>query len=239
MERPTAPARRHPHRRRAGRRGPAWGWTIAALTALGLAGCAAPPPPAPGSATVPPTAAWTRLAYDGGEIAWRHDGSACRLHWRGAIHGAAVGRLRQALEALPSTACRQRVAELEGLDGVLNDAITAGSMLRNRGWDTMLVGSTPCPTPCWLVLAGGVRRAMPDGGSLLLTPLPPDADFARGPCGGEPSRAQQLTLIRYLGAMLPDPTASALHRMVVTADCRHPARLTAGQARALGLAHAP
>ncbi|MCX7814684.1 MAG: hypothetical protein N2256_04235 [Tepidimonas ignava] len=206
------------------------------MLAAGLAGCAAPPQPAP-ALQPPPTA--LELSYDGGRVALMRDGAACTLRWQGVLHAGALARLRQVLDSDSARACTQRRAWLQGLDGALNDAVTAGAMLRNRGWSTAVATSTVCTTPCWLVLAGGQPRRVEVGATLVLTPLPPDPDFARGPCGGEPSRAQQLTLARYLGAMLPDPTAVALHRRVVGADCREPPRLDAAQALALGLATEP
>ncbi|TCS99894.1 hypothetical protein EDC36_101166 [Tepidimonas ignava] len=206
---------------------------VAAL-AVGLAGCGTPPRPVPSAPVPPPTV--LELPYDGGRVTLTRDGALCALRWQGALHAGALQRLRQALDSDAARACHQRRAWLHGLDGALNDAVTAGAMLRNRGWGTAVPAATVCTTPCWLVLAGGQPRRVEAGATVVLTPLPPDPDFARGPCGGEPSRAQQLTLARYLGAMLPDPTAVALHRRVVEADCRAPPRLDATQALALGLA---
>jgi len=179
--------------------------------------------------------------YADGSVQVRRHGAQCQLQWQGAIHAGALQRLRQALSALEAQPCAARTATLDGLEGTVGDAITAGAMLRNRRWDTALPPGSACRTPCWLVFAAGVQRQMPDGPSparVVFSQVPPDADFGHHICATELSRPQQLTLTRYLRAMLPAPAATAVYQKLLAADCRSADAYSPQQARLIGLATA-
>ncbi|MFN3612445.1 hypothetical protein [Tepidimonas sp.] len=182
------------------------------------------------------------FAYDGGSLTARHMGAACELHWRGALHAGAVQRLRQALDAVGQRDCERRTLVLGAVDGAVGDAITVGAMVRNRGWDTALPPGGSCHTPCWLVFAAGTRRQMADGPTparVVFSQIPPDADFGHQTCATELGRAQQLTLTRYLRAMLPPPTATTVYQKLLAADCRSAEAYGPQQARLIGLATGP
>lgn len=215
-----------------------WG-PVAALTLV--AGCSAPPAPPPAAAPAPATGQQS-YAYDGGVLRAAWTARACDLHWHGALHAGALPRLRQALADLDARACARRTLWLVDVDGSIGDAITAGSMVRNRGWDTALPAGTVCHTPCWLVMAGGVHRTIADGPTparLVFTQVPPDADFGHHTCATELSRAQQLTLTRYLRAMLPASTATTVYQKLLAADCRSADGYDAQQAALIGFTTPP
>ncbi|TSE28961.1 hypothetical protein Tther_01762 [Tepidimonas thermarum] len=224
--------------RRRARRGVPW-----VLAAAVLAGCAAPPvqPTAPAAAQPAPPQPGGR--YDGGTLAWTVSADQrCQLHWQGTIHAGAVAPLRQALDAAQALTCAQRLLVLDGVDGTLGDAVTIGAMVRNRRWDTALAPGSVCRTPCWLVFAAGERRHAPERpapAQVVFSPVPPDADFGHQTCTRELTRAQQLTLTRYLRAMLPLPTATTLLQKLQAADCRPPDAYGPVPLRLIGLATDP
>ena len=73
---------------------------------------------------------------------------------------------------------------------------------------------------------------------MVFSRIPPDHDFGHQTCKSEPSRAQQLTLTRYLRAMLPEPTATAVYQKLLAADCRTADAYGTAEALAMGLATA-
>lgn len=224
-----------PARPRARRPRGGWG-AVAAIAATVLAGCGAPAPlPAPDA----PSPTERSHGYDGGVVVVARSGTACELRWQGALHAGAVPRLRQALTEVDGQRCERRTLVLGGVDGTVGDAITVGAMVRNRGWDTALAPGSACRTPCWLVFAAGVQRHMPGGPAparVVFSQIPPDADFGHQTCATELSRPQQLTLTRYLRAMLPAPTATAAYQKLLAADCRSADAYGPQQARLIGLA---
>lgn len=215
-----------------------WGVGLAVLAAL--AGCGTPAP-RPGAASAPATSD-RDFGYDGGSVTATQTGAACELRWQGALHAGAVPRLRQALDAVDRQRCERRTLVLGAVDGAVGEAITIGAMVRNRGWDTAIAPGGLCRTPCWLVFAAGAQRHMADGPTparVVFSQIPPDADFGRQTCATELSRAQQLTLTRYLRAMLPPPTATAVYQKLLAADCRSAEAYGPQQARLIGLATGP
>lgn len=218
-------------------RSSAWGASLAVLAAL--AGCGTPAS-RPGTEAAP-TAADRDFGYSGGSVTATQVGAACEVRWQGALHAGAVPRLRQALDAVDRQRCESRTLVLGALDGAVGDAITVGAMVRNRGWDTALPPGGLCRTPCWLVFAAGAQRHMADGPTaarVVFSQIPPDADFGHQTCATELSRAQQLTLTRYLRAMLPPPTATAVYQKLLAADCLSAEAYGPQQARLIGLATA-
>ena len=162
----------------------------------------------------------------------------CRLAMHGLLDHAAVRRIGPALDAVASAGCTQRTAVLYGTGGVIGEAITLGAMLRNRGYQTHLPAGQHCDSTCILVFAAGVARtvaASQPAGRFQFTQIPPDQDFGRQTCATELSRGQQLTLTRYLRAMLPEAAANAAYQRWLQSDCQHTLQLTTDQALALGL----
>ena len=188
-----------------------WGAGLAVLAAL--AGCGTPAP-RPGAASAPATSD-RDFGYDGGSVTATQTGAACELRWQGALHAGAVPRLRQALDAVDRQRCERRTLVLGAVDGAVGEAITIGAMVRNRA----CCGPTPA--------------------RVVFSQIPPDADFGRQTCATELSRAQQLTLTRYLRAMLPPPTATAVYQKLLAADCRSAEAYGPQQARLIGLATGP
>ena len=165
--------------------------------------------------------------------------TACRITLSGAIHEDTVRRMHGAMQHIEAARCTQRLLQLETGAAQVGSAITLGAMLRNRRFDTLVPAGRVCDTPCLLVFAAGIQRTLAHGAQpaqLAITQLPPDADFGQRGCRSEPNAAQQLTLARYLNAMLPEPTSSTVLRQVLAADCNGSARLGPEQALALGLA---
>ena len=220
------------------------GAALLLLTAL-LAGCAAPvtqPPRAAPEAAAPPVPAPGSLhtiGFDGGSLLVDTRATACRITLSGAIHEDTVRRMHSAMQRIEAAHCTQRLLQLETGAAQVGSAITLGAMLRNRRFDTLVPAGRVCDTPCLLVFAAGIQRTLAHGAQpaqLAITQLPPDADFGQRSCRSEPNAAQQLTLARYLNAMLPEPTSSTVLRQVLAADCNGSARLGPEQALALGLA---
>lgn len=213
--------------------------TLAAL----LAGCATPLPPDRAAPTGAPTAAGrvSSHPFEGGSLVADTRTAACTLTLTGEIHAGTVRRMTAALQDLDTPRCGHKRMVLNVTAGLLGDAITLGAMLRNRGFDTQVQAGSTCHTPCLLVFAAGNQRVLPEApvpARLAFSPIPPDADFGHQSCQSEPSRGQQLTLTRYLRAMLPGPTATAVYQKLLAADCQHTDSYGPTEALAMGLATA-
>lgn len=222
---------------------------LAAATLI-LAACGTAPtgPAAPGRSSADFSRTYT---FDGGQIDASSRSGICRVVLRGVPSPGATQQMRPALAALEEVRCDVRVAVLDSGSrpaqttadhGILGDAVTLGAMLRNRGFQTEVQPGTRCHTPCLLVFAAGEVRTMPAAATpptqLGFSQITPDQDFGRNVCATELSRAQQLTLTRYLRAMLPPDTALDVLRRLETADCRSTVYLSGPQALAMGLANA-
>lgn len=147
----------------------------------------------------------------------------CEVNLTGDIDQNAVNRLSQSLAQLDQQGCRERWMVLNAPNGQIGAAVTMGAMLRNRNFNTRLAAGSECLTPCVLVFAAGRERVMSSSAPLArlgISRVPPDADFGTSRCEAEISRAQALTLTRYLRAMLPAPTAEAVFHVMAQADCR-------------------
>lgn len=207
-----------------------------ATAGLLLAGCAAPP----SAPTVEETVSTSRhFVHATGAWLARQQAGQCTLDLRGPVDAAAVRQAREAFQWLEQAACGQKTLYVNGQLGSLNEAVTLGAMVRNRQYQTALVSGSECGTACMLVFAAGTQRWMaqqPTPAQIVLTQIPPDQDFGQRACQTELSRGQQLTLLRYLRAMLPEPSALAVFRKLEAADCRTADRYGPMQAQALGLA---
>lgn len=225
-----------------------WGWPLLSVVCgLLLGACTTlpyPPPAPPQKVVAPPSpvrpaTGWTQLDYDGGRIRLDTRTSPCELTLEGHVHAETVRRLLPLLQNAEEGAhCAEKRAVLQVQDGLIGDAITIGAMLRNRRYHTEVATGMRCTTPCLLIFAAGQTRTMPDDRptELIVTPLPPDQDFDRDACQPEWSRGQQLTITRYLKAMLPPSTATTVYHQMLGASCRHMARYGASEAVAMGLA---
>ena len=206
--------------------------------AAALVGCATPLPP---SGTPAPAPSQSQVfPYETGRWVLETGPQTCRLTVQGMLDNAAVRRIGPALQAASTSACSQRTAVLQSTGGVIGDAITLGAMLRNRGYQTELPAGQTCDSPCILVYAAGVARtaSATAGTGFRFTQIPPDLDFGRQTCATELSRGQQLTLARYLRAMLPENTANAVYQQWLQADCRRSGQATPAEALAMGLSTA-
>lgn len=212
-----------------------------------LAGCASapmpPPAAAPDAAPAPrATAPATQThAFEGGQLVTHTGTAACTITLHGEIHAGTLRRMGLALQDLDRAPCTSRRMILNTGPALLGDAITLGAMLRNRGFDTQVVAGKRCDLPCLLVFAAGQQRilsAQPLPAQLVFSRIPPDHDFGQQTCRSEPSRNQQLTLTRYLRAMLPESTATAVYQKLLAADCRTAHSLGPAEAVNLGLATA-
>jgi hypothetical protein len=211
------------------------------LLALWLAACASPPAAPPVAAPAPADAGLRDYPYASGVLTVDTRQGTCRLTVRGALDAAAVRAIGPALQQLGTAACAVRTASLQSTSGVIGDAITLGAMLRNRGYHTELPAGQVCDSPCVLAFAAGAARVVhtgPPAAQIRFTQIPPDLDFGRQTCATELSRGQQLTLARYLRAMLPDTTANAVYQQWLQADCRTSGSASPAQALAMGLATA-
>lgn len=214
---------------------------LALLLALLAACSSAPPAPPAEPARAAPPAARQAYPYEGGRIETDTRGGACVLTLMGQWNAAASRRLIGALQVIEAAGCRSKQALLQIDGGVVNEAITAGSSLRNRGYDTRLPADARCGTACLMVFAAGRERLMAAGdrpARVGFEQLPPDQDFGRGSCETELNRAQELTLTRYLRAVLPAASASAVYQKLIEADCRSVAYYGPAESRAIGLATA-
>lgn len=213
----------------------------AAAALVWLAGCSTPLPPA-GAPTAEPAGgrrAVTSYTFDGGRIEMATNGQACQVTLTGEIHDATVRRMDQAMQQVAQARCQEKWLVLNVSNGLLGDAITLGSMARNRGYDTQVQAGSTCNTPCLLAFAAGRTRIMPASPAaarIAFSQVPPDQDFGRTVCETELSRAQQLTLTRYLRAMLPSNTATTVYQKIQAATCRSTDVYGPDQAMVIGLA---
>lgn len=176
-----------------------------------LAACASPPKPA-----APTNDGVARIELE------RRAGN-CEISLTGDIDQNAVNRLSQSLSRLEQQTCSERWMVLNAPSGQIGAAVTMGSMLRNRNFNTRIAPGSECLTSCVLVFAAGRERVLgsnPPLARLGISRVPPDADFGTDRCEAEISRGQALTLTRYLRAMLPSPTAEAVFQVMAQADCR-------------------
>lgn len=179
------------------------------------------------------------MPYDGGRLTVSQSGLDCAITLHGDINPNAVRQLSVALSELDKTPCERKSLSLNANRGAVNAAITVGAMLRNRGYDTRLEDGSLCLTPCALVFMSGRERHLSDGASparIGFQQLPPDRDFGANLCQTEPTRNQSLTLSRYLRAMLPSPTATAILNKIGAADCNKIQFVGTREALTLGLA---
>lgn len=149
----------------------------------------------------------------------------CELTLSGEIDQVAVQQVTRALDQMASQRCEQRWLVLQANQGQIGAAVTVGSMLRNRNFNTRLAPGTDCLTACVLVFAAGRERVLGTDAPMArlgISRIPPDADDANPRCEAEVGRAQAQTLGRYLRAMLPGATADAVFHVMVQADCRAP-----------------
>jgi hypothetical protein len=112
-------------------------------------------------------------------------------------------------------------------------------MLKNRNYDTQVQHGTTCLTPCLLVFAAGRQRVLPESSPparIGFQQIPPDQDFGHRVCESELSYYQSLSLTRYLRAMLPAPTATAVFQKLKAADCQRTDYFGLPEALAIGLA---
>lgn len=211
---------------------------------LALAGCAALPlPTGPRAAQAPAPSSTSQgpllLRFDDSPLELQVQDITCTLRWRGELPPDAVSLLSQALYEMEQRHCQRKTLALDLQGGDIGPATTLGAMLRNRQFDTELLPGSRYETPCVMVFAAGRQRLQPEGSPparLLLSQVRPDQDFGRAICETELSRNQQLTLTRYLRAMLPLPTATAVYQKISRATCRRYDTLGAPEALALGLA---
>ncbi len=215
----------------------------AALGAAVLVGCStAPQPPqsaTPSATATPAPKTYPPLPYSGGVISWPNPSNPCNLLIAGQVHDGAVQRARQAAQLAESAKCTAPVAQLKLSQARLGDAITLGAVLKNRNFSTELAPGAQCDTLCLLVFSAGGERWLPQPGAaarLVVTQVPPDADFGHQVCESEWSAGQRTTLTRYLRAMLPAATAADLLQKMQSADCKTSLPISATQAVALGLA---
>lgn len=180
------------------------------LVAVLLTACASPTrPPAAGKDGV------ARIELDS-------RAGRCDVNLTGDIDQNAVNRLSQSLERMDQQGCKERWMVLNAPSGQIGAAVTMGAMLRNRNFNTQVASGSECLTACVLVFAAGRERVLasnPPLARLGISRVPPDADFGTSRCEAEISRAQALTLTRYLRAMLPAPTAEAVFHVMAQADC--------------------
>lgn len=210
----------------------------AAALALLVSACSTPRPSAPTPSAPAAQDVWVH-PYVGGTLELNTVSTDCRLLLTGEINQDALRRLGPVLQAAERASCRNKRLVLSVTQGVVGDAVTLGAMLRNRHYDTEVAAGSSCDTPCLLVFSAGLERVMPASPAttrLAFTQIPPDGDFGQGVCQTELSRGQELTLTRYLRAMLPAHTATAVYQKLLASDCRHTERYSATQAMALGLA---
>ncbi len=184
---------------------------LALCAAVWLVGCSAPQKP-----SVPADAGVARIELE------RRAGQ-CELTLTGDIDQNAVQRLSQSLNRLEQQRCTERWLVLNAPHGQIGAAVTMGAMLRNRNFNTRVAPGSECLTSCVLVFAAGRERVLASTPSLArigISRVPPDADFGVQRCEAEISRAQALTLTRYLRAMLPPNTAEAVFHVMAQADCK-------------------
>jgi hypothetical protein len=214
-----------------------------AIGLVGLAGCSSPTLQPQGAVSATQASATPKtyppLPYEGGVISWPNPSNPCTLLIAGQVHDGALQRARQAVQLAEGAKCATPVAQLKLTQTRLGDAITLGAILKNRNFSTELAPGVVCNTLCMLVFSAGRERWLPTpnpAARLLITQVPPDADFGHQVCESEWSAGQRTTLTRYLRAMLPASTAADMLQKMQAADCRTSEMLTPQQAIALGLA---
>lgn len=208
--------------------------------ALLLTACGNAPPlaNAPAKASIP---AATTQRIDGGNIEVSTRNGDCRITLHGDIVSTTVRRLNPVFDQLEQAHCQSKRLVLDTGSGWPGDAITLGAMLRNRSYDTQVMPGSVCYTPCLLVFAAGQTRVLPEGPSMAhigFSQLPPDQDFGQQQCSSDLTSGQFTTLKRYLNAMLPAPTATAVLQKLMNATCERTDVYSPAQALALGLATA-
>jgi len=179
-----------------------------------------------------------RFAYRGGELVLNQVGGECRVVAAGEISPAMVSSLTLAMGDVEKRSCSKKWLELNITDGRLGQAITVGSMLRNRGYSTRLQPGSVCHTPCLLVFSAGIQRVIPPDrpqARLGFSQIPPDEDFGGSLCETELNNSQKLTLARYLRAVLAVPTADLMFRNISAANCRGVHELPVRDAVTMGL----
>lgn len=214
-------------------------WIGLALT-LCLAACGTSPSTAPITATTASQPS-SPLRYVGGSIEVSSRNDDCRITLHGDIVANAVRQLNPVFDQLEQMRCQSKRLVLDAGSGWPGDAITLGAMLRNRGYDTQVMPGSICHTPCLLVFAAGQTRMLPEGppaARIGFSQLPPDQDFGQQQCHSDLSGGQFTTLKRYLNAMLPAPTATAVLQKLMSATCERTDVYSPAQALALGLATA-
>lgn len=206
--------------------------------ALVLAGCATPPPPSADSSERV-AAGLSVHRFEGGRIDVDTRTPACRITLHGTLHLGTIQRLNTALAEVEQARCASKLAVLSAGTGSVSESVTIGAMLRNRDYSTQVQAGSTCLTPCLLVFAAGRERILPASNPparIGYSQMPPDRDFGLRQCETELSRNQALTLTRYLRAMLPANTATAVYQKLLTADCKDTALHGPAEAMALGLA---
>lgn len=177
-------------------------------------------------------------AYRGGVVTVTEQRGECELAITGEINQPALASLRLAADDVGTRRCRDRWVVLDIPDGQIGAAITAGSMLRNRHFNTRLPAGANCYTACMLVFAAGEARELSRGlpaPRMGFSRLPPDDDFGRGECDERLSNRQTQNLARYLRAMLPNRTADFMLDEIRATNCRDVRELRPRDAAAMGL----
>ncbi len=210
-------------------------WLSVGCALLLAAGCSAPPTASTGATG----AGLSVHRFEGGRIDVDTRTPACRITLHGTLHLGTIQRLNTALAEVEQAGCTSKLAQLNADTGSVSEAITIGAMLRNRDYSTQVQTGNTCLTPCLLVFAAGRERILPTSNPparIGYSQIPPDRDFGLRQCETELSRNQTLTLTRYLRAMLPANTATAVYQKLLAADCKDTAFHGPAEAMALGLA---
>ncbi|HJV26762.1 MAG TPA: hypothetical protein VJ673_13830 [Aromatoleum sp.] len=176
--------------------------------------------------------------YRDGTMSLRQHGAECEVTLSGEITPAAVSALSLVTTETAKRNCGSKWLVLDKVDGQIGPAITIGSMLRNRGFNTRIAPGGACLTPCLIAFAAGTERQIPPAASAArigFSQIPPDEDYARGRCETALDNRQLISLSRYLRAMLPDSAGDFMMRELRSADCRGVRPLPVNDAVAAGL----
>ncbi|BAL23830.1 hypothetical protein [Azoarcus sp. KH32C] len=176
--------------------------------------------------------------YRDGTMSLRQRGAECEVTLSGEITPAAVSALSLVTADMAKRNCGAKWLVLDNVDGQVGPAITIGSMLRNRGFNTRVAPGSTCLTPCLIAFAAGTERHIPPGPNAArvgFSQLPPDEDYARGRCETALDNRQLISLSRYLRAMLPDSAGDLVMRELRATDCRGVRPLPTTDAMAAGL----
>jgi hypothetical protein len=183
---------------------------------------------------VPPKAT---QRFDQGVLTLAREGGRCEVTINGVLTQDAIRKLRLVLDAMDTQNCARPVARLQIEDGGLNSAITVGSMLRNRRFDTVIDAHHGCRTACLLVFASGIERVAPitlnNAGFTALAGETPSGALV---CINPPTREQSSAVRRYMQAMLDSGATEAVLTELTAARCEAPRDLSAETLRTLGLA---